>query len=107
MDKTQVEFDIKLAKIGMVFGASVAIGITIAGVGIALIAERSDTPYYFGLGLIIESIGIIVITCVTLVAHNEINNLKNKVLQENESSKPPPTLNQEERKDALGTSGYS
>jgi len=76
-----VEFEIKLAKIGMIFGAQTAVGITITGVGIALIAEHgilSHIDYFFALGIFLLAFGILIILLITLRGRKDLDNLKKK-----------------------------
>lgn len=76
-----VKFEIKLAKIGMVFGASAAVGITIAGVGIALIAEHENPPYmdnFLVLGIFLLLFGVFIILVVTLAGRRDLDSLEEK-----------------------------
>lgn len=82
--ETHIGFEIKLAKIGMVFGASVAVGITIVGVGIALIAEHGN-PYhidnFFVLGVFLLLFGILIILLVSKAGRKDLDSLRNKFLK--------------------------
>ena len=88
MDEKEADFHIDLSKTGMIFGASVAVGIAIFGTAIGILAATiplaSDPRNYNtihtdqSISFLLIGISMILIVASTLDSRNKMNHLKSE-----------------------------